>query len=218
MTTGESDADEPSREDEVIEPDVAIEPDSVSGPADDDGFGLDDLAERAVDVVLGLIRRANALAGGVLIFAVVSCVTGYLLGIAALGGGLRTFWIVAGGAVALWAIGSVIASMLRLRAVRTGSDMMVDEVRSLIGGDVRSERTVIETVESTQGADDDGIVQMSRQFFSLRDVVKEHRSNFTQLSMALASITTLPAAMALATVIGFVFAGLSLIFALVLVL
>ena len=206
------------------QPDDVIRPDSVSAGRGDDqaagdsnGFGIDDLAERAVDLLLGLLRRANALAGGVLIFAIIACIGGYLLGIAALDGGLRVFWIIAGGAAAVWAIGSVVASMFRLRAVRKGSDMLVDEVRSLISGDVDSERTVIETVESTEQSDDDGIVTMSRQFFSLRDVVTEHRSNFTQLSLALASITTLPGAMALATVIGFGFAGLSVIFALVLV-
>lgn len=196
--------------------DEVIEPDSVSGPADE-GFGLDELAERAVEVVLGLLRRANKFAGGVLLFAVASCVIGYLLGIAALGGGLRTFWIIAGGALALWAIGSLLVAMFRLRAVRTGSDLMVEEVRSLIGGDVRSERTVIETVESTQGADDGGVVQMSRQFFSLRDVVEQHRSDFTQLSLALSSITSLPAAIALAVAVAIAFSGLSLIFALILI-
>ena len=217
MARDESHSDETDA-DESIKPDDVIQPDSVSagGRADDD-FGLDDLAERAVDVVLGLLRRANALAGGVLIFAVVACVGGYVLGIAALGGGLRTFWIIAGGAAALWAMGSVIAAMFRLRAVRNGSDMMVDEVRSLISGDGNSERTVVETVEATEQSDDDGIVSISRQFFSLRDVVKDHSANFTQLSMALASITTLPGAMALATVIGFGFAGLSVIFALILI-
>ncbi len=207
-----------TNDDDSIQPDEVLRPDSVSsGGGSDDEFGLDDLAERAVDVVLGLLRRASALAGGVLIFAVVACVLGYVLGIAALGGGLRTFWIIAGGIAAVWAIGSVVAAMFRLRAVRKGSDTLVEEVKSLIGGDHDSEQTVIETVESTEGSDDDGIVHLSRQFFSLRDVVKDHRSNFTQLSMALASITTLPGAMALATVIGFGFAGLSVIFALILI-
>ena len=217
-----------SNPDDSIQPDDVIQPDSVSAgsasdPADDQAFGdtgdfgIDDIAERAVDVLLGLLRRANALAGGVLFFAVIACVSGYLLGIAALSGGLRTLWIIGGGALAVWAIGSVVASMFRLRAVRRGSDAMVDEVRSLIGGDIDSERTVIETVESTEGFDDDGIVHLSRQFFSLRDVVNDHRSSFTQLSLALASITTLPGAMALATVIGFGFAGLSVIFALILI-
>jgi hypothetical protein len=211
-------ADETNADDSIEQDDV-IQPDSVSaGRGNDDGnFEFDDIAENAVDVLLGLLRRANALAGGVLFLAFVACVGGYLLGIAALGGGLRTFWIIAGGLLAVWAIGSVIASMFRLRAVRRGSDTLVDEVRSLISGDSNSERTVIETVESTEGSDDDGIVNLSRQFFSLRDVVKDHPSNFPQLSMALASITTLPGAMALATVIGFGFAGLSVIFALVLI-
>lgn len=213
MARDESTADDP------IDPDDVIQPDSVTAGhtgSEDGEFGLDDLAERAVDVLLGLLRRANALAGGVLIFAIIACVGGYLLGIAALGGGLRTLWIIAGGLAAAWAIGSVVASMLRLHAVRKGSDTMVEEVRSLISGDNQSQRTVIETVDATEGSNDDSIVTMSRQFFSLRDVVKDHRSNFAQLSMALASITTLPGAMALATVIGFGFAGLSVIFALVL--
>ena len=221
MATEESNAAE-SNADDSIRPDDVIRPDSVSAGGeqslgDTDEFGLDDIAGRAVEVLLALLRRANALAGAVLIFAAVACIGGYVLGIAALGGGLRAFWIIAGGLAAVWAIGSVVASMFRLRAVRTGSDMLIEELRSLISDDHQSERTVIDTVEATEDSDDDGIVSMSRQFFSLRDVVKEHRSNFKQLSMALASITTLPGAMALATVIGFGFAGLSVIFALVLI-
>ncbi|MFK7918272.1 MAG: hypothetical protein AB8G14_09370 [Ilumatobacter sp.] len=208
-------AHESQESNESIEPDDVIQPDGVIPPQPDE-FGLDDLAERAVEVLGVLLRRASALAGGVLMFAVIACVIGYVLGVAALSGGLRTFWIIGGGLLAVWATGSVLAAMFRLRAVRQGSDVMVDEVRSLIGGDHDSERTVIETVESTEGSNDDGIVHLSRQFFSLRDVVKGHRSDFKQLSLALASITTLPGAMALATVIGFIFAGLSLIFALIL--
>ncbi len=216
-------ASDETNDDDSIRPDDVLQPDSVTAGSGsdknlgDDEFGLDDLAERAVEVVLGLLRRASALAGGVLIFAIVACVLGYVLGIAALDGGLRTFWIIVGGIAAIWAIGSVVAAMFRLRAVRKGSDTLVEEVKSLIGGDHDSEQTVIETVESTEGSDDDGIVHLSRQFFSLRDVVKDHRSNFRQLSMALASITTLPGAMALATVIGFGFAFLSVIYALILI-
>lgn len=200
-------------DDESMQPDDVIQPDGVIPPPPSNS---EDLAERAVDVLTVLLRRASALAGGVLMFAVLACAIGYLLGIAALSGGLRLVWIIGGGALALWAIGSVLAAMFRLRAVRRGSDLLVDEVRSLID-DADSERTVIDTVESTEGSDDDGIVHLSRQFFSLRDVVKEHRSNFSQLSLALASITLLPGAMALATVIGFTFAGLSVIFGLILI-
>ena len=206
--------------DDVTGPDEVIEPDDVTGPSDsglgdhvDGEFGIDELARRAVDVVLTILDKASKLAGAVLIFAGVACIGGFLLGVLALSGGAR---IVLGGAAALWAIGSVVAAMFRLRAVRSGSDLLVEEVSSLISGDTASERTVIETVESTEG-NDDGIVAVSRQFFSLRDTVSEHRSNFRQLSLALASITTLPGAMALATVIGFAFAAISLVFLLILI-
>lgn len=201
--------------------DEAIQPDSVSGPRGNSGPGneyeLDDLAEAAVDLVLGLLRRANALAGGVLIFATFACIGGYLLGIAALGGGLRTFWIIAGGTFAVWAIGSVLTAMWRLRAVRTSSDLLVEEVRTFLSGDVNAERTIIETVESTQGAEDEGIVNVSRQFFGLRDAVNDNTGDFVQLSMAMRSITTFPGLMALATLIGFGFLCLSLIFGLTLI-
>ncbi len=209
--------------DDVTGPDEVIEPDDVTGPSDsglgdhvDGEFGIDELARRAVDVVLTILDKASKLAGAVLIFAGVACIGGFLLGVLALSGGARIAWIVLGGAAALWAIGSVVAAMFRLRAVRSGSDLLVEEVSSLISGDTASERTVIETVESTEG-NDDGIVAVSRQFFSLRDTVSEHRSNFRQLSLALASITTLPGAMALATVIGFAFAAISLVFLLILI-
>lgn len=207
-----------SSRDESIRPDDVIPPDPTTDGSEDDGtFGPDQLAARAVDMVLGLLRRANSLVRGVWIFAVLACVGGFLLGMAALGGGLRTVWIIVGGAAAIWAIGSVSMALFRLYAVRKGADMMVEEFRSLIGGDHRSQRTVIETVEATEGSDDESIVSLSRQFFSLRDVVIDRRSDFTQLSLALASITTLPGAMALATVIGFGFVGLSAIFALILI-
>ncbi|MFT6290825.1 MAG: hypothetical protein ACJAR2_001416 [Ilumatobacter sp.] len=201
--------------------DDVIQPDAVSGPSSgsetDGKFGPEDLAETAVGLVLGLLRRANALAGGVLIFAVVACVGGYLLGIAALSGGVRSFWIIVGGILAVWAIGSVLISMWRLHAVRKGSDLLVDEVLSFLSRDSESERTIIDTVEFTQGSDDDGIVTVTRQFSGLRAAVKNHTADFAQLSMAMSSITTFPGVMALATLIGLGFAGLSLIFGLILI-
>lgn len=204
--------------DESIRPDDVISPDAATTKSGGEGtFGPDELAARAVDMVLGLLRRATSLVRAVWIFAVTACVGGYLLGIAALGGGLRTVWIIIGGAAAIWAIGSVSLALFRLYVVHKGSALMVEEFRSLIGGDHRSQRTVIETVEATQGSEDANIVSLSRQFFSLRDVVTDRRSDFTQLSLALASITTLPGAMALAAVIGFGFIGLSAIFALILI-
>ena len=189
--------------------------------SDDDGFGLDDLdrlAQQAVDALMVLVRRGTALAGGVLIVAVVLGVGGFLLGLAALSNGIEKVWIVLGGSFALIAIVSVVLAIVRLRSVKTGADMLVTEVRSLIGGDRASERTVIETVESTDGVQNDGVVVLSRQFFSMKDAVGGRVDQFKTLASALSAATSFPALIALATVISFVFAGLSVIFLLALAL
>lgn len=187
----------------------------------DDGFGRDDLdrlARRAVDSVLTLVRKGTALAGVVLILAVVFGVGGFLLGLAALSGGIETVWTVLGGFFAIVAIGSVATAMLRLRAVRRAADDLVDEVRTLISGDRQSERTVIETVESSDGAQHDGVVVMSRQFASMRSVVGDRVGQFRQLASALSAVTSFPGLVALSVLVTFVFVGLSVIFLIALAL
>ncbi len=185
------------------------------------GFGLDDLdqlAQRAVDSVMKLVRRGTALAGGVLMLAILFGVGGFLLGLAALDGGIEKVWIAVGGAFALVAIGSVGIAILRLRSVRKGANTLVTEVRSLIGGDKQTKRTVIETVESTDASDGDGVVAVSKQFFSLKNEVGDRIGQFKSLGLALTAITSFPGLVALATVITFVFAGLSVLFLIALAL
>jgi hypothetical protein len=185
------------------------------------GFGLNDLdqlAERAVDSVMNLVRRGTALAGGVLMLAVVFSVGGFLLGIAALDGGIEKVWILIGAFFGLVAIGSVVLAILRLRWVKKSANTLVTEVRSLIGGDKQTKRTVIETVESTDASDGEGVVAVSKQFFSLQNEVGDRVGQFKSLGFALAAITSFPGLVALSTVITFVFAGLSVLFLIALAL
>ena len=122
-----------------------------------------------------------------------------------------------GGIGVVFGVGSVLLAMWRLSMVRRGSDALVEEIRRFVSGDDEAERTVLETVEVTEQSGDESIVQVSRQFFSMRDGVAQHRANFTALSMALRSLTTFPGLMALAVVIGFGFALVSLVFLLILI-
>lgn len=197
---------------------------SANNPNDDlndRGFGLDDLdrlAERAVGAVMTLVRRGTALAGGVLILAVVVGIGGVFLGIAALDGGIEKVWIVLGSVFAAMSIIFVGTAIVRLRSVRKGTDELVGEVRSLIGGDKRTERTVIETVESTDASANDGVVAISRQFFSLKTEVGDRVGQFRRVGMALTAITSFPGLVAVSTVISFVFAGLSVLFLIALAL
>jgi hypothetical protein len=188
---------------------------------DDDGFGRDDLdrlARRAIDSVLHLVRRANALAGGVLMFAVLACVSGFLLGLAALSDGMRTVWVALGGFFAVVGVGSVVIAMWRLRSVRRSADSLVAEVRALIGGDRTTERTVIDTVLVTEERSDDGIADLSREFFGFRSAIGDRAQQFRALTSALSAVTTFPGLMAIAALVSFVFLGLGVIFAISLAL
>ena len=215
------DAHDDELDDDPIVPDDVTAGAAGHGETDDDGFGFDDLdrlARRAVESVMHLVRRANALAGGVLMFAVVASVGGFLLGLAALSGGIRTVWIALGGFFMVVAIGAVAIAMLRLRSVRKSADTLVTEVRELIGGDRANQRVVIDTVESTHGNQDDGVVQLSREFFSIRGAIGNRVGQFRELASAVTAVTTFPGLVALATLVSFVFLGLAAIFLIALAL
>lgn len=187
-----------------------FDPAGADGPSD--RAGLDRLARRAVDSLLTLCRRGMALAGGVLMFVVVSVLLGFGLGLAALDDGMQTVWILVGGFFAGLAIWAVVTSMWRLHVVRRSAGRLVEEMRTLIGGDPRTERTVIETVEYSENAQEEGVVVLSRQFGSMQSSIGGQMGNFRALGAALRSLTMFPGFMALATVISLVFLLLSPLF------
>ena len=207
-------------DDDYLDPDEILDPDDRR-PRGDDGFGLDDLdelARRAVDSVLTLVRRANALAGAVLLFALVTGIGGFLLGVAALSDGMQTVWIALGGFFAFVAIGTVLVAMWRLRSVRTGADHLVSEVKSLIGGNTEHERVVIQTVESSEAGSESGVVELSRGFFDMRSMMTGRVEDVRHLASAISAVTSFPGLVAISTLVSFVFLGLSLIFLLALAL
>lgn len=186
-----------------------------SQTSDDDGFGFDDLdqlAERAVAAVMRLVGKGTALAGAVLIFAVICCVGGFLLGIAALDDGIETVWIVLAGLFGILALGSVVVAMLRLRGVTKAAGALVGEVRRMISGDASSQRTVIDVVETSDQVSDDGVVVMSQQFIGFKQHLGDRAGQFRSIASALTAVTSFPGLVALATVISFIFLGLSVIF------
>jgi hypothetical protein len=172
---------------------------------------LHDLATRAVDSLLTLVHRGTRLAFGTLMIVVVVCLGTLALGVAALSDGIETVWIVLGGFAALVAIGSVGMAMLRLWAVTKLGKTLISEVERLIAGDPRSERVVIETVEASDGVQDQSAVVMSRQFFTMSNTVGT-AGQFTALATALRSVTTFPLLILLATVITIGMAGLGFLF------
>ena len=116
------------------------------------------------------------------------------------------------------AIASVTTALSRLRSVRKNTDALLIEIRSLIAGNTQTQRTVIETIESTDASQGDSVVAVSRQFFSLQNEVGDRSGQFKSLGLALTAVTSFAGLIALATMITFVFAGLSVIFLIALAL
>ena len=172
---------------------------------------LHDLATRAVDSLLTLVHRGTRLAFGTMIIVIVVCVGCFALGIAALSDGIETVWILFGGFAAFVAIGAVVVAMFRLWVITRLGAALISDVERLIAGDPRSERVVIETIEASDGVQDQSAVVMSRQFFTMSDTVGT-AGQFTALAVALRSVTTFPLLILLATVITIGMAGLSLLF------
>jgi hypothetical protein len=172
---------------------------------------IQNLATRAVDSLLELVRRGTRLAFGTLFIVTVICVGGFALGIAALSDGIETVWIIFGGFAAFIAIGSCGLAMFRLWAITGLGSALINDVERLIAGDPRSERIVIETVEASDGVQDQSATVMSRQFFTMSQTVGS-AGQFGALAIALKSVTTFPLLLLLSTVITIGFAGLSLLF------
>ncbi len=188
--------------------------------SDRPGFGADDIervARRVVDLVLDLVRRGRALAGGVLAIALVCCVAGFLLGLAALSGGIRAVWIVVGGFFLIVGVGAVVVAIRRLGAVRRAAQQLVDDVRTLITGDQGTERVVIETIESGERSESESVVVLSQQFSGMRGAVR-NRPDLRAISSALRAVTTFPLLIAITTVVSLVFAFLGLLFLIALAL
>jgi hypothetical protein len=192
-------------------------------PADDGTTGerrrrLEDLAERAVDAFMTLVRRGTALAVGTFAIVVFVCVGAFALGVAALDDGMEVVWIVLGGFGAFVAIGSVALAMFRLWAIKQLSTQLVEEVYALVSSDARSERVVIETVESSDGVQDQSAVVMSRQFFTMQDSMVGKAGQFVALTAALRAVTSYPLLMVLAAALTFGYAILGMLFAIGLLL
>jgi membrane protein implicated in regulation of membrane protease activity len=178
----------------------------------DDLSTPDGIARRAVEMFMSLVRRGTALAVGTLVIVSLICIGGFMLGLAAITGGARNLWILVGGGFALLGIGAVALAIFRLWLVKRSATVLVDELRRMMTGDERSERMVIETIEATEGVEDQSAVVMSRQFFTMRDSVAGQATQFVALTYALRAMTSFPVLMLTAVTVTLCYVGLSFIF------
>ena len=187
---------------------------------------IDELVQRAVNTVTMIAGRASAFATKLLLGTVVVCVGGFLLGVAALSGGIETVWIVLGIVFGAIAIGGAFVARWRVGSARRHVPELADEVRTLISEGKDTTRNVVETfvvdtgVEGAGAADSDtgSAIVLSRQVYGFRDAIGSGLESSARLTAAITALTSFPGLVLMAVAISLVFAFLGAIFLLALAL
>lgn len=187
---------------------------------------IDELVQRTVDTVTRISRTAARFATKLLIGVVIVCVGGFLLGMAALSGGIETVWIVLGIAFGAMAIGFAVLARWRVGSVKRHVPELVDEVRSLISDGTDQTRTVIETFAVDADGDGDrdvfedggSAIVLSRQMYGFRGIVGSGLESSARLSAAVTAMTSFPGLVLVAILISLAFAFLGFFFLIALAL
>lgn len=184
---------------------------------------IDQYAGRAVAHVTALARRASRFASVIAVFAVVCCVGGFLLGLAALDD-TRNVWIVIGGFFAVVGAGAALLGRWRVGSVKRHVPELADEVRALLTQGQQA-TVLIDTFQVTDPdgtqhyqarIDNAGAVEVSRTLWGLKGVVGAGTQTFSRLTATITALTSYPLLALMAVLISLVFLGCAAIFALLL--
>lgn len=186
---------------------------------------IDELVRRTVSTVTMIADKATAFATKLLLGAVVVCVGGFLLGVAALSGGIEKVWIVLGIVFGTIAVGGALTARWRVGSVRRHVPELANEVRTLIAEGRDGTRTVIDTfvVDADGDGERDGLdggsaITMSRQMYGFKNVVGSGIESSARLTAAVTALTSFPGLVLGAIAITFVFGFLGVIFLIALAL
>lgn len=187
---------------------------------------IDELVQRTVETVTMIARKASRFSTRLLLGVLLVCVAGFLLGAAALSGGIQTVWIVLGVVFGSIAIGSAFLARWRVGSIKRHIPEIADEVRAMLSDGKESTRTVIETfvVDAEGDGDSDGFedgesaMVLSRQMSGFRGVVGSGMETSARMSATVSAITSFPLLVVSAVLISLVFAFLGFIFLIALAL
>jgi hypothetical protein len=180
---------------------------------------IDELVRRSVKTVTFIAQKASAFATRLFLTAAVICVGGFLLGVAALSGGIEQVWIVLGIVFGTIAVGGAFLARWRVGSVRRHAPELAEEVRTLLSLGNDSTRTVIDTfVVGDEEMSSGSAIMLSRQMNGFRNVPGSTPESSPRLSAAVRAITSFPALVLGAIAISLVFGFLGLIFLIALAL
>jgi hypothetical protein len=184
---------------------------------------LDELVQRTVNTVTKIARRAARFSTKLLIGVSIVTVGGFLLGVAALSGGIETVWIVLGTVFGSIAIGNALLARWRVGSVKRHVPELASEVRTLISEDKNSTRTVIETFAVDPDGEGDDLsggsaIVRSRQMSGFKGLAGSGSERSPRLTAAMKAITSFPLLALSAILISLVFGFLGFIFLIALAL
>jgi hypothetical protein len=191
-----------------------------------DTSDVERLVRQATAGITAIASTARRFTTRILIVTLIVCVGGFLLGMAALSGGIETVWIVLGIVFGAIAIGGAATAWWRVNAVRRHVPQLADEVRGIItkGGPDRDTVVEVFTVDdptraTSAPADSGSAIMLSRQMHGFRTVSGTSAlEGATRVTEAIRALTTFPLLVLAAVLISMVFAFLGLIFLIALAL
>ena len=188
---------------------------------------IDDMVQRVVHGVTTISGKAARFSTRLFLIALIICGGGFLLGVAALSGGIRTVWIVLGIFFGAIAIGGALLARWRVGSVKRHVPELADEVRTLVSEGRETGRTVIETFVvdgEGEGSGGDGgfasgsALVVGRQMYGFRGAVGSGLESSARLTSAITALTSFPGLILGAIAITIVFAFLGFIFLIALAL
>ena len=182
---------------------------------------LEQIVRRVVDTVTMIAAKASSFALRLVIAVSIVCIGGFLLGVAALDGGIEQVWIVLGVVFGAIAIGGPLVAMYRVASVKRHVPELVNEVRSLISTGRETGRTVIDTFDADDPDRPDGdqsAIVLTRRVYGLRGAVSSGLEGSARLTAAVTALTSFPGLVLAAVAITIVFAFLGFVFLIALAL
>lgn len=186
---------------------------------------LDAYATRAVDKITSLARRAARFGTVVVVFAVLACGIGFMLGLEAFGRDSTGWWIVGGFGVVV-GVGAALLGRWRLGSVKRHVPELVGEMRTMLADGRQAGAKLIDTfvVTDQQGTerftarvDSSNGVELTRTLWGYKGLVGSGTQAFARLTSAITALTSYPVLALLSVLTALAFCGLSVIFVLVIV-
>lgn len=178
---------------------------------------VDDLVTRAVGTITMIAGKAAGFATRLLLGTTIVCVGGFLLGVAALSGGIESVWIVLAIVFGSIAIGGAFLARWRVGSVRRHVPELADEVRGLLKEGRDTTRTVVETFTVGTDGDDEAFdgrsaIVLSRQMYGFKSLAGGTLESTARLGAAVTALTSFPALVLAAIAISSVFAFCGFLF------